>query len=180
MLFDVAGWKPLRCEMQHKIRPSCRPPSDCSWIFSWGPLIPLGTSVTAPDQAKTKNAIEIGHRPGNILLQPVAPSSSSGGGGGEGSRTAMPVLLDWGLAKTLPENLRIAFSRYVIVMLSLFSLSFEVDFRFSRSQCFPASGASADTQGDKGEKDESKMRPSFFNRCWIGLWYSRCGWDRGM
>lgn len=25
----------------------------------------------------------------------------------------MPVLLDWGLAKTLPENLRIAFSRYV-------------------------------------------------------------------
>ena len=25
----------------------------------------------------------------------------------------MPVLLDWGLAKTLPEKLRIAFSRYV-------------------------------------------------------------------
>ena len=38
------------------------------------------------------------------------------GGVGDGSKkrkTALPVLLDWGLAKTLPERQRIAFSRCI-------------------------------------------------------------------
>lgn len=50
--------------------------------------------------------------PGNILLQPASRSSLSiGGSSEEGARSAAPVLLDWGLVKTLPEHLRIAFSR---------------------------------------------------------------------
>ncbi|CAM9980398.1 unnamed protein product [Pylaiella littoralis] len=52
--------------------------------------------------------------PGNILLQPASRSSLSiGGSSEEGARSAAPVLLDWGLVKTLPEHLRIAFSRFV-------------------------------------------------------------------
>ncbi|CAM9245435.1 unnamed protein product [Scytosiphon promiscuus] len=54
--------------------------------------------------------------PGNILLQPILspPTSSDGAGVNNAeSKSAMPVLLDWGLAKTLPEHLRIAFSRFI-------------------------------------------------------------------
>ena len=42
------------------------------------------------------------------------------GGAGDGSerKTALPVLLDWGLAKTLPESQRIAFSRYCACVAS--------------------------------------------------------------
>lgn len=56
--------------------------------------------------------------PGNILLQ--AASGEGGfqggeggrkGGGGERKKAVVPVLLDWGLAKTLSGKMRIAFSR---------------------------------------------------------------------
>ncbi|CAN0308249.1 unnamed protein product [Discosporangium mesarthrocarpum] len=43
--------------------------------------------------------------PGNILIQTFTNP--------DGSMGARPVLLDWGLAKTLPEQMRVAFSRFV-------------------------------------------------------------------
>lgn len=58
--------------------------------------------------------------PGNILLQTGSKGVQRGGGGEEGTEaegqkgtgtSVVPVLLDWGLAKTLREPLRIAFSR---------------------------------------------------------------------